>query len=622
MNFRGALLRLVWMLILEMNLAPSRAYQRLTPGNEDLPQLDNLKWRSIGPAATSGRIADIAVVETDPDIVYVATATGGAWKSSNRGTTWEPVFEKGGTASLGAIAVAPSNPNVVWIGSGEAWSWRSSSWGDGVYKSENGGKTWEHLGLEETRHIGRILIHPEDPNIIYVAALGALWGSNETRGLFKTSDGGKSWEKVLYVSPSTGVVDVAMDPRDPGRLYAAAFQRERRNWSFLGGGPEGGLYKTEDAGSTWQRLESGLPKGEVGRIGVSVCRSNPDTVYAAFTASSSEAGIYRSDDRGASWERRDPTSVGKIRCDPGNPERVYVLRNGDSISEDGGKTLSRNYAGSGVHVDQHAMWINPRDSDHLIIGNDGGVYFTYDRAENWRFVSNLPLTQFYTVAVDLQEPFYHVYGGTQDNYTLGGPSATRYRDGIANEDWSVTSGGDGFHVKIDPQDPTVVYSESQYGRLIRFDTRTGERRQIQPAHPPDGKYRWNWSSPLLISQHDRETLYFAANVVFRSSDRGDSWEAISHDLSRQISHFDLPLQGKIQPRDAFMLHRATSDYGNITTLSESKLRSRLLAVGTDDGLIHVTRNDGQDWTQIEPSLVPERSRVSRILWSSHRESVL
>jgi hypothetical protein len=427
--------------------------------------------------------------------------------------------------------------------------------------------------------------------------------------VFKTTDGGESWEKVLYVSPYTGVVDLAMDPRNPDWLYAAAFQRERRVWSFLGGGPESGVYRSTDGGESWKRLTNGLPKGDMGKIGLSVCRSRPDRVYAGVSAREHEQGLYRSDDRGASWERVSENSSSKVRCDPNDPDRVYLLSDGDSVSEDGGKTFTRPYKDETVHVDQQAMWIDPADSKHIYIGNDGGFYMTDNGGETWEFAENLPVSTFYTVAVDLQEPFYYVYGGTQDNGSMGGPSGTRYTDGIANEDWYRTSGGDGFFVQIDPADPTIVYSESQYGRLVRFDTVTGEAKRIQPAQPEDGKYRWNWSSPIHISRYDNETLYFAANVVFKSPDRGDTWEVISPDLTRQISHFDLPLQGQVQPLDAFMLHRATSDYGNITSLSESPRKQGLLAVGTDDGMIQVTRDDGQKERCMQPSKVT-RTRTS------------
>jgi photosystem II stability/assembly factor-like uncharacterized protein len=553
--------------------------------------LAGLQWRNIGPAVLGGRTVDFAVASDNADIIYAATATGGVWKTTNRGATWDPVFEREGTASVGAVAVAPTNPNIVWVGTGEAWNARSESWGDGIYKSENGGKSWKRMGLEASQHIGRILVHPADPNIVYVAALGALWGGNEERGLFKTADGGKTWSKTLYVSPHTGVADVAMDPRDPNVLYAAAFQRERRNYSFVGGGPESALYKTTDAGGHWEKVINGLPAGEVGRIGVSVCLSAPDTVYAAIDAKGQERGIYRSEDRGASWQHRNTEistswGSGQIRCDPANPDRVYVLRNGEAISDDGGKTFERALAVPGVHVDLHALWIDPANSTHLILGTDGGVYMSADRGVSWDFVSQMPVAQFYTVAVDMQEPFYYVYGGTQDNNSVGGPSGTRNTDGIVNADWFVTVPGDGFHAQIDPADPTTVYTESQYGRLVRFDTRTGERRLIQPRQPEASegpKLRWNWSSPVIISHFDHRTVYFAANRLFKTQNRGDTWKAISPDLTRQLDLYALPLMGKVWPRDAIALHAGTADYGQISTLSESPLRAGVLAVGTDDG---------------------------------------
>lgn len=602
-------------------------------GRLEASHLAGLRWRPIGPALTSGRIPDVAAVEGDPDIVYAASATGGLWKTTNGGTTWEAVFENGATPSLGDVAVASSNPNLVWLGTGEPWNARSSSFGNGVYKSEDGGKSWQHMGLDETRHVGRILIHPQKPEVVYVAALGALWGSNEERGVYKTEDGGKSWSKVLYVSPRTGVTDIDMDPRDPDLLYAAAFQRERRNWSFLGGGPESGLYKTTDGGRSWVKLERGLPQGDVGRIGVSVCRSQPDTLYAAIDAQE-RGGVFRSDDRGASWERRtDKVSTrsgyGQVRCDPQWPDRVYVLDTRSHTSEDGGRSFHDRLAATGVHVDHHALWLDPADSAHLVLGTDGGLYFSKDRGASWRFVTNLPVAQFYTVAVDRQEPYYYVYGGTQDNNSFGGPSGTRTTDGITNEDWYMTVGGDGFYVQIDPTDPTVVYTESQYGRLVRFDTRTGERRLIQPQPPRtesggEGEnYRWNWSSPLAISQHNPKTIYFAANKLFQSTNRGDSWEVVSPDLSRQLDQYELPLQGKQWPRTAIALHQGTADYGNISTFSESKFQSGQLAVGTDDGLIQVSRDDGKTWRKIErfPG-VPTQTYVSRVAWSAREPATL
>lgn len=590
--------------------------------------LSNLLWRNIGPARPSGRVTDLAVLPTRPSTFYAATATGGAWKTTTNGTTWTPVWDSEGSISLGAIALAPSNPDVVWVGTGEAWSARVSSYGDGVYKSEDGGKTWHHMGLRETQYIGRIVVHPEDENTVYVAALGSLWGPNEERGLFKTTDGGKSWTKMLYKNPHTGVVEVALDPTRPDTVYAATYLRERRAWNFVGGGPENGLFKSTDGGETWDELTNGLPDVDMGRIGLSICRSQPNTIYVAAEAQGQAGGIFRSDDRGASWERRTGKwntrlDYGKLNCDPNNPESVYLMHVRLSRSDDGGETFRTDVIGPGGHGDWRTMWINPSNSDHLISGSDGGVYLSYDRGRNWSFIGNLPVSQFYDVAVDMQEPFYYVYGGLQDNGTFGGPSGTRYADGITNADWTLTTGGDGFYVQIDPEDPTIVYSEWQYGFLNRFDTRTGERHFIQPQ-PKDGEnYRWNWSAPVVLSQHDRNTLYFGANYLFRSRNRGDSWDTIGPDLTRALNPLELPLMGKVWPKDAVAYHAGTADYGSISTIAESPLRAGVLAVGTDDGLIQVTTDDGENWFRIEtiPG-VSNRAWVTRVLLSEHDEQTL
>ena len=590
--------------------------------------LENLTWRGIGPAVPSGRVNDFAVVESNTHIIYAATATGGAWKTTNNGTTWEAVFDRERTSALGAIAVAPSNPNVVWVGTGESWGARLSAYGDGVYRSEDGGKTWQHMGLEQTRYIGRILIHPEDAETVYVAALGSLWGPNDRRGLFKTADGGKSWTQVLSISKHTGVVDVAMDPENPDLLYAAAYQRERRAWNFVGGGEESGIFKTSDGGESWQERTAGLPQGDIGRIALSICRSKPNVIYAAVEAVGAESGVYRSSDYGASWELRTNdvstrSDFGQIRCDPNNPERIYLLHVRLFLSEDGGKSFRRDVFGPGAHGDWRGFWIDPGNSNHLIVGNDGGVYFSYDRGRTWDFQSNIPVSQFYAVSVDFEEPFYNIYGGLQDNGTFGGPSGTRHVAGITNADWSRTAGGDGFYTQVDPTDPTVVYCESQYGVLYRFDTRTGERRSIQPR-PPDGEaYRWNWSSPLRISRYDSNTLYFAANVVFRSRDRGDSWEVISPDLTLRLDPYELPIMGKVWPSNSVAYHQGTADLGNVASLSESPLERGLLAVGTDDGLVHVTRDDGRTWEKFDrfPG-VPEQTWVTRVLLSAHDEETI
>ncbi len=592
---------------------------------EDLAALE---WRELGPAITSGRIVAFAVDPGDERVIYAASASGGAWKTENAGTTWRPVFTDQGSVSLGAIALDPSNPKVVWVGTGEQNSVRSSSFGDGVYRSEDGGESWEHMGLEGSRHVGRILIHPEDPNVVYVAAMGSLWGPNSQRGLFRTRDGGVTWTKVLGMSDFTGVVEVRMDPRNPDVLFAATFQRERRQWSMLGGGPEGGLFRSEDGGERWTRVGGGFPTGEVGRIGLTFCPGAPDTLYAS--AVGPQGGIFRSTDGGGSWERRNAQIqshwyYGELICDPSDPDRLYVPMTPLYVSDDGGLTF-RDLVTTAVHVDHHTLWVNPGDPNHLMVGNDGGIYVSRDRGEHWLWQSNVPAMQLYTVAADMQEPFYHVYGGTQDNGSWGGPVGTRFSDGIANEDWLYTAGGDGFHSQVDPTDPNIIYAESQYGVLSRLNRTTGEVRRIQPWQPQDEEspaYRWNWSAPLLISPHDPATLYFGANVLFRSRNRGDSWDVISPDLTRQISRDSLPLQGRIQPPDAIDLHASTALYGNISALSLSSVRPGLVAVGTDDGLVQVTRDDGGNWhtSRTFPG-VPEMTKVASLAWSSSVEGTL
>lgn len=595
---------------------------------QDAADLQNLQWRELGPAVTSGRITAFAVDPRDARVIYAASASGGAWKTTNAGTTWEPVFANQGSVSLGAVALDPSNPDVVWVGTGEQNSVRSSSFGDGVYRSDDGGETWRHMGLEASRHVGRILIHPNEPDVLFVAAMGSLWGPNPERGLYRTTDGGERWEKVLGVSSHTGVVEVQMDPRDPDILFAATFQRERRQWSMLGGGPESALYRSDDGGDSWARVGGGFPEGELGRIGVTFCPGDPQVMYASAVGPT--GGIFRSRDSGAHWERRNSEIqshwfYGELVCDPEDPDRLYVPMTPLYVSEDGGATF-RNLVRTAVHVDHHTLWVNPRDPNHLMVGNDGGIYISRDRGEHWLWQSNIPVMQLYAAAVDMQEPFYHVYGGTQDNGSWGGPTGTRFSDGISNEDWTYTAGGDGFFSQVDPENPDIIYAESQYGVLYRMDRKTGERRRIQPWQPQDPEapsYRWNWSAPLQISPHAPGVLYFGANVLFRSPDRGDSWEVISPDLTRGISRDSLPLQGRIQPPDAVDLHASTALYGNISTLSVSPMEEGVVAVGTDDGLVQVTRNDGESWHRTaEFPGVPEMMKVSSVTWSGTEAGTL
>ena len=590
--------------------------------------LKALQWREVGTAMSSGRITRFAVHPTDQRIIYTASASGGLWKTVNGGTTWAPVFEKATSISMGEVTLDPNDPNTVWIGTGEQNNVRSSQFGDGVYRSRDGGASWEHMGLKESGHIGRILVHPKDSNTVFVAALGPLWGPNEERGLYRTRDGGKSWTRLLRPSKFTGVVDVAMHPNNPNILYAATFQRERRQWSMIGGGPEGGLWRSTDGGDTWARVGNGFPTTAVGRVGVTFCPGSPDTMYA--TAVGPDGGTFRSTDGGNNWERRNAQVqshwyYGEIFCDPKNADRVYAPMTPLLRSEDGGKSFT-NLLKTQVHGDNHTLWINPKDSNHLLMGGDGGMYTSHDAGQRWAWTANLPLMQLYTVAADMQEPFYHVYGGTQDNGSWGGPIGTRFDDGIANEDFRFLSGGDGFYAVADPTDPDIIYSQSQYGGLVRSNRQSMAQKRIQPWQPQKGEfppYRWNWSAPFVISPHDPKTLYFGANVVFRSRDRGDTWERISPDLTRQLSRDALPLQGKVQPANAIDLHSSTALYGNTHSLAVSTMRPGLLAAGTDDGLIQVSRDDGKTWTKSArfPG-VADQKKVGMVAWSSTSEATL
>ena len=603
----------------------------VTAAAYDSTLLGEFSWRPIGPAITSGRIVDLAIPEGPAGrvgdlgkLMYVASASGGVWKTTNGGTTWEPIFDKYGSSSIGDIAVAPSNPDIIWVGTGESNNQRSSSWGDGVYKSENGGKTWTHVGLGSSQHIGRIVIHPTNANIVYVAAVGPLWASGGERGLYKTVDGGKTWANTKKISEHTGFTDVAMDPTNPDVLYAAAFQRQRKAYSFVGGGPESAIYKSIDAGASWTKLTEGLPTADIGRIGLDISQSRPGTIYA--TMETRGADIYRSDDHGASWRKTGtgssfPWYMGQIRVDPTNPERVYFLGVPLQVSEDGGRTF-RNIAVS-AHVDYHAMWINPRDPDHFVVGNDGGVYISRDRGATVDWVPNLPVAQYYAINVDMRDP-YNVYGGLQDNGSWAAPSRTRNRQGITNNDWYRTTGGDGFYAAIDPVDPDIVYGEWQGGEILRYDVRTGEAKSIKPQ-PKFGErpFRWNWSAPMLISPHNHMTVYFGGNHLFKSTTRGDSWVRLGPDLTRQLNRDSLPLMGKLWGKDAVARHSGVAEYGNIATIDESPLRAGLLYVGTDDGLVQVSRDDGATWERISrfPG-VPDQTYVSRVVASRHAEGTV
>jgi photosystem II stability/assembly factor-like uncharacterized protein len=593
------------------------------PGPMSTSTFNGLKLRSIGPAFTSGRVVAIAVDPTDDSRYYVGVASGGVWKTINNATTWTPVFDHEGSYSIGVVVVDPKNPLTVWVGTGENNSQRSVSYGDGVYRSDDGGRTWKNMGLKASEHIGRIAIDPRDSNVVYVAAQGPLWGPGGDRGLFKTTDGGKTWKNILSISENTGVTDVAIDPETPDTLYAASYQRRRHVWTLINGGPESAIYKSTDAGATWNKPRAGLPTAELGRIGLCVSPVDPNVVYATVEASDKRGGIFRSTDRGSSWERRNPFDSGamyyaQIFADPKEVDRIYVMSVLLMVSDDGGRTV-RPLGEKSKHVDNHVIWIDPRNTNHYRVGCDGGVYESWDRGVNWQFKSNLPVGQFYDVTVDNESPFYNVYGGMQDNYSVGGPSRTRSASGIANSDWFVTQGGDGFRSHVDPEDPNTIYAELQYGVIVRYDKRTGERMGIQPTEaagePP---LRYNWDCPFIISPHSRTRLYFAANKLYQSDDRGDTWRLISGELSRGLNRNELPVMGRIWSPDAVAKHTSTSAFGNSTALTESPKKEGLIYVGTDDGLIQITEDAGKSWRKVEtfPG-VPDTSYVSRLLASQH-----
>ncbi len=668
------------------------------PINEsDDSMLKKFVWRSIGPASMGGRIDDIDVVESNPYVIYLGFATGGVWKSVNNGTTWEPIFDTYPVSSIGDLAVCQSDPNIVWVGTGEPNNRQSSSFGDGIYKSTDGGKTFTNMGLKETQTIARIVIDPKDSNTVYVAALGHLFGPNRERGIYKTTDGGKTWSNIKFIDEDTGFTDIAIDPADPRTLYAASYQRRRAPWGFNGGGPGCALWKTTDAGKTWTKLTgNGLPEGVLGRIGIDVARSNSNTIYAQIEVGPSPVpgagggqggfggggfgqrqqqpnrppdpkrdGIWRSDDKGRTWRvvsnnNNRPMYYSQIRVDPSNPEIVYTGGLNFTKSTDGGKTFN-NVQGI-AHSDHHAIWVNPKNGNHLIIGNDGGLNVSYDQGETWEFVNNIAAAQFYAVGVDMRKP-YNVCGGLQDNGSWCGPSQTRNNTGITNADWYRVGGGDGFYVLVDPTDHNTVYAESQNGAVLRLDLKTGRTSRIapraaprprgpgrgqggtQPADapeqpspeqmmmmaqmmgganmlrsnivptPPAGeRYRFNWNTPIHLSPHNPGIVYVGAEKLFKSLDRGETWTG-SADLSRKIDRDKLQIMGVMGDQPMVSKNDGTSNYGNITTIAESPVQPGTVWIGTDDGNVQLSRDGGATFTDVTkniPVLTANAHLVSRV----------
>ena len=565
-----------------------------------------LKFRNIGPALMSGRISDIIIHPENQNVWYVAAGSGGVWKTENASTTWEPIFDNEKSYSIGCMSLNPQNTNIIWVGTGENVGGRHVAYGDGVYKSEDAGKTWKNMGLKTSEHISKIILHPTKPHIIWVASQGPLWSKGGERGVYKSMDGGETWAQTLGDSEWVGATDIIMDPRDPNLLYAATWQRHRTVAGYMGGGPGTGIYKSNDGGETWQKITNGLPKSNMGKIGLAISPQKPDVIYAAIELDRRQGGVYKSIDKGASWKKMSDAVAGgtgphyyqELYTSPHVFDEIYLADNYMQVSHDGGKTFTRMNE-TEKHVDNHAVAFRKNDPTYILVGCDGGLYESFDKTKNWKFIDNLPLTQFYKIAVDDSEPFYYVYGGTQDNNTQGSPSRTDNIHGIRNSDWFIILGGDGHQPATEPGNPNIVYAQWQRGNLNRHDRITGENINIKPQ-PEIGEKneRFNWDSPILVSPHNPERLYFASQRVWKSEDRGDSWVAISKDLTKNIERISTPFFGEKQKWDNPWDLYAMSNYSTITSLSESPVKEGLLYAGTDDGKIQVTEDSGLNWREI------------------------
>jgi photosystem II stability/assembly factor-like uncharacterized protein len=587
-----------------------------------------LELRNVSTGFASGRIADIAIHPHNENVWYVAVGSGGVWKTVNAGITWTPIFDDQPSYSIGSVTIDPSNPHIVWVGTGENVGGRHVGFGDGVYKSEDGGMSWKNMGLEASEHISKVVVHPENSEVVWVAAQGPLWNSGGERGLYKSTDGGESWTKTLGDDEWVGVTDLVLDPRNADVMYAATWQRHRTVAAYMGGGPGSGLHKSTDGGNTWMPLKKGIPGSNLGKIGLAISPQNPDIVYAAIELDRTNGGLFMSDDRGASWKKMsDMVSGGtgphyyqELYASPHHFGRIYLMNVRTIVSNDHGKTYS-NLPERDKHSDNHALAFRADDPDYLLMGSDGGVYETFDHGDNWRYMPNLPLTQYYKVAVDDEAPFYNMYGGTQDNGTHEGPSRTDLSHGIRTTDWKHILFADGHDTATEPGNPNIVYGETQQGGLHRIDRVSGERTFIQPQ-PLEGEdfERYNWDAPILISPHSPTRVYFASHRVWRSDDRGDSWTPISGDLTRDQERITLPIMGRQQSWDNAWDVNAMSNYNTISSLGESPLVEGLIYAGTDDGIIQVTEDGGENWTRIEVGSIrgiPETAFVNDVRADLH-----
>ncbi|MGY8919686.1 MAG: WD40/YVTN/BNR-like repeat-containing protein [Flavobacteriales bacterium] len=574
--------------------------------------LSGFEFRSVGPAFMSGRISDIAIDPNNENIWYVAVSSGGAWKTENAGTTWKPLTDDQPFFATGCITIDPNNSSSIWLGTGENVAGRHIGIGHGVYHSLDGGDSWNDMGLKKSEHISKIIVHPENSNIIWVASQGPLWSSGGERGLYKSVNGGKSWKNTLDINEWTGVTDLVIDPNNPDVLYAASWQRHRNVAALMDGGPGSALYKSTDGGDNWIKTNKGLPKSSLGKIGLAISPMDPTILYAAIELDRRKGAVYRSSNSGGSWTKMSNTVSGgtgphyyqELVASPHEFDKIYLMNVRVLVSEDGGRTFNEMKE-SQKHSDNHSLTFKENDPNYLLMGTDGGIYESFDNTENWKFAGNLPLTQFYKLAVDDAKPFYNIYGGTQDNNTQGGPSRTVNRNGITNADWYVVLGGDGHQPATEPGNPNIMYAQSQQGYINRVDRTTGESVSIRPQEGIDEPYeRFNWDAPILVSQHDPKRLYFGTQRVWRSENRGDSWNTISSDLTKNEERLSLPIMGRIQSFDNAWDVYAMSTYNTITSLSESKTNENVLYAGTDDGVIQNTKDGGETWTKMTVDKLP------------------